>query len=132
MRIEWTADAVADLKEISEYIEQDRNLKTANRVTRAIYDAVQSLRRLPYRGRFGRLENTRELVIPQMPWIAVYRIVEGRVRILKLCTARSNGRDENLMARQMPPHTAGGYFDNFRWSDLRCNPSSFAACEIFP
>ena len=51
MRIEWSAHAVSDLKAISEYIEQDRNLETANRVTRTIYDTVQSLRTMPYRGR---------------------------------------------------------------------------------
>ena len=62
MRIEWSQDAVADLQQISEYIEQDRSLDTANRVARVIYDAVQSLRTMPYRGRPGRVNNTRELV----------------------------------------------------------------------
>lgn len=69
MRIEWSTHAVADLKAISEYIERDRSLETANRVTRVIYDAVQSLRSMPLRGRYGRIENTRELVIPRLPYI---------------------------------------------------------------
>jgi toxin ParE1/3/4 len=84
MRIEWSAHALADLKSISEYIEQDRNLETANRVTRTIYDAVQSLRRLPYRGRYGRLENTRELVVSGLPWIAVYQVLQERVLVLNI------------------------------------------------
>ena len=84
MRIEWSAHALADLKSISEYIEQDRNLETANRVTRTIYDAVQSLRRLPYRGRYGRLENTRELVVSGLPWIAVYQVLQDRVLVLNI------------------------------------------------
>jgi addiction module RelE/StbE family toxin len=84
MRLEWSERAVADLKAISEYIEQDRNLQTANRVTRTIYDALQSLRRMPYRGRYGRLENTRELVIAGLPWIAVYRVAGERVLILNI------------------------------------------------
>src|SRR5438445_10920072 len=37
MRIEWSPDAVSDLKSISEYVEQDRSLETANRV---IYDSI--------------------------------------------------------------------------------------------
>lgn len=45
MRIEWSTSAVSDLKAISGYIEGDRNLEIANRITRTIYDAVQSLRR---------------------------------------------------------------------------------------
>ena len=44
MRIEWSDHAVSDLKAISEYIEQDRSLDTANRVARGIYNAIRSLR----------------------------------------------------------------------------------------
>jgi toxin ParE1/3/4 len=71
MRIEWSASAVADLEAISEYIERDRNLETANRVARTIYETVQSLRTMPYRGRAGRIENTRELVMPRLPYLLV-------------------------------------------------------------
>ncbi len=84
MRIEWSAHAVADLEAISAYVEQDRTLETANRVARAIYDAAQSLRRLPHRGRAGRIENTRELVMPRLPYLLVYRVYEDRVVILNI------------------------------------------------
>ncbi len=53
MRIDWSDRAVADLRQISEYIERDRGLETANRVSLVICDAVQSLRIMPYRGRPG-------------------------------------------------------------------------------
>jgi hypothetical protein len=33
MRLDWSESAVSDLKTISEYIEQDRDMGTANRVT---------------------------------------------------------------------------------------------------
>ena len=84
MRIEWSAHAVADLEAISAYIEQDRSLETANRVARTIYDAVQSLRTLPHRGRAGRIENTRGLVLPRLPYLVVYRVYEDRVLILNI------------------------------------------------
>lgn len=84
MRIEWSAHAVTDLEAISAYIEQDRSLKTANRVARTIYDAIQSLRTLPHRGRAGRIENTRELVLPRLPYVVVYRVYEDRVLILNI------------------------------------------------
>lgn len=84
MRIEWSAHAVADLEAISAYIKQDRSLETANRVARTIYEAVQSLRTLPYRGRAGRIENTRELVLPRLPYLVVYRVYENRVLILNV------------------------------------------------
>jgi toxin ParE1/3/4 len=84
MRIEWSARAVSDLSTISEYIEEDRSLETANRVTRSIYDAVQTLRTLPHRGRSGRIENTRELVVSRLPYIVVYQIFEERLLILSI------------------------------------------------
>ena len=84
MRIEWSAHAVADLETISAYIEQDRSLETANRVARTIYEAVQSLRTLPHRGRAGRIENTCELVLPRLPYLVVYRVYENRVLILNV------------------------------------------------
>jgi toxin ParE1/3/4 len=84
MRIEWSEHAVSDLQAISEYIESDRDLATANRIARKIYDSVQTLRRLPYRGRNGRLENTRELVVPNLPWTVIYRVSSQSVTVLNI------------------------------------------------
>ena len=75
MRIEWSPDAVSDLKSISEYVEQDRSLETANRVARLIYDSTQNLRTMPNRGRNGRVESTRELVVSSLPYIVVYWVL---------------------------------------------------------
>lgn len=84
MRIEWSAHAVADLKTISEYIEQDRNLSTANRITRTIYDAAQSLLVMPNRGRLGRVEGTRELLVSPLPYIVIYKVLPERVLVLNI------------------------------------------------
>jgi toxin ParE1/3/4 len=84
MRIDWSPHAVLDLKSISEYIEHDRSLETANQVTRAIYDAIQSLRPMPHRGRLGRIESTRELVLSSLPYIVVYRVFDERLLILNI------------------------------------------------
>ena len=74
MRIEWSPADVADLQSIALWIEQDRGIETANRIAHRIYEAVQSLRTMPHRGRYGRVENTRELVIPRLPYLVVYQI----------------------------------------------------------
>ena len=75
IRIRRTPLAVHDLQEISAYIESRRNLPSANRVCREIYDAVQVLRRFPERGKVGLEANTRELVTPKFPaYIIAYRI----------------------------------------------------------
>jgi addiction module RelE/StbE family toxin len=84
VRVDWSQSAVADLQAIAEWIEQDRDLATANRVTRAIYDSVQSLRTMPYRGRYGRLEHTRELVVARLPYVVVYQVLEERLVVLSV------------------------------------------------
>jgi plasmid stabilization system protein ParE len=66
-RIRWTPLAIDDLKTISSYIEEQRNLATANRVCRIIYDTVQLLRRFPESGKPGMEEGTRELVVLTLP-----------------------------------------------------------------
>ncbi len=81
-RIEWMDGAVSDLQRISEYIERDRNVAAANRVAEAIYTAIQSLQTMPYRGRSGRLEGLRELVVPRLSYIVFYRVLEDRVAII--------------------------------------------------
>jgi toxin ParE1/3/4 len=83
MRIE-SPHAVADLKTISEYIEQDRSLSTANRITRTIYDAAQSLLAMPNRGRLGRIEGTRELLVSPLPYIVIYKALPEGVLVLNI------------------------------------------------
>jgi toxin ParE1/3/4 len=85
MRIRWTTLALNDLKIISGRIERQRNLATANRVCRAIYDTVQILRRFPESGKPGIEEETREFVVPKLPYIVVYRVLSaGAVQILRI------------------------------------------------
>jgi len=84
MRVEWSTHAVADLKAISEYIERDRALETANRVTRRIYDAIQDLTLMPNRGRPGRIAGTRELLAPRLPYVVIYRVSVERVLVLNI------------------------------------------------
>jgi toxin ParE1/3/4 len=84
MQIRWTATALNDLKTISYRIEQQRNLATANRVCRHIYDSIQTLRPHPHTGRPGTEEGTRELVIAASPYIVVYRIHLEVVQILRI------------------------------------------------
>jgi plasmid stabilization system protein ParE len=58
MLIRWRPRAFDDLKTISSHIERQRNLATANRVCRIIYDTIQTLRRFPESGKIGIEEGT--------------------------------------------------------------------------
>jgi plasmid stabilization system protein ParE len=62
MEIVWRASALNDLKALGELIAEEKPL-AATRVAAAICDAVDRLGRHPRRGRAGRVEGTRELII---------------------------------------------------------------------
>ena len=84
MQIRWAPTALNDFKTISYRVERQRNLATANRVCRQIYNAIQTLRLHPHIGRPGTEEGTRELVITKSPYIVVYRLQSEAVQILRI------------------------------------------------
>ena len=73
MMIRWSPEAAADFAAIVEYIRK-QNPSAAKRVAHAIYDGIASLASFPRRGRPGRVQGTRELVLSPLPFIAIYRI----------------------------------------------------------
>jgi toxin ParE1/3/4 len=75
MQIRWSPDAATDLENIVDFIRRD-NPAGAGRVGRSIYDRLSVLRDFPYAGRPGRVEGTRELPLPPLPFIVVYRVLE--------------------------------------------------------
>jgi len=84
MRVHWSAPSLSDLEGISNHIGAATSLQTANRITRTIYESVQSLKILPNRSRTGRLVGTRELLVPKLPYIIVYRVLPDRVAIVRV------------------------------------------------
>ena len=76
----WTRRARRNLDDIGEYIAQD-DPGAAERTIRSIVERVSGLAFYPRIGHEGRVGGTRELVISNTPYIAVYRIKE-RVEIL--------------------------------------------------
>jgi toxin ParE1/3/4 len=75
MQIRWSPDAAADLAHIVEYISKEK-VDAARGVAQTIYERAGGLPIFPNRGRQGRVEGTRELAVPPLPYIVVYRVVE--------------------------------------------------------
>jgi toxin ParE1/3/4 len=75
MRVRWTDPAHTDFLQIPGYIARD-NPAAAARVGRRLLSAVNGLAAQPRLGRPGRIAGTRELVIPKLPYVAIYRIVD--------------------------------------------------------
>ena len=68
--------AAADLEQIVEYIRNDRET-AAQLIAQAIYERGGALATFPKRGREGRVPGTRELPLPPLPFIIVYRVIEA-------------------------------------------------------
>lgn len=80
MLIRWSTAAAQDLFSIVEYIRRE-NAPAAHRVAQTIFESVGSLTSFPHRGRAGRVEGTRELPVPSLPFLVVYRVAPEAVEI---------------------------------------------------
>ncbi len=83
MRIRWTPAAAADLEQISNYL-KEHHPHYRQPTIRKVYEAIRSLKDMPHRGRLGREEGTRELFFPPAPYVAVYRVKEQSIEILRV------------------------------------------------
>jgi addiction module RelE/StbE family toxin len=83
MRIRWTPAAAEDLERISNYL-KEHHPHYQHATIRKLYDAIRSLKQWPYRGRSGREEGTRELPFAPLPYIAVYRVKEQSIEVLRI------------------------------------------------
>lgn len=83
MRVRWTIDAADDLERISDYVADDRP-ETARRIALDIVRSIDALDTFPNRGRPGRVEDTRELVLSPLPFVAVYEVHEQEVWVLRI------------------------------------------------
>ena len=83
MKIVWTEPAAKALEDIQDYIAQD-DPATAYDVAIIIKTVVQNLGLHPKMGRKGRVVNTYELIISDIPYIVVYRIKHKEIHILSV------------------------------------------------
>jgi toxin ParE1/3/4 len=79
--LRWTRRALRRLDQIGAHIALDNPEAAASVVTRlaAMTDVLAAH---PNLGRPGRLEGTRELVVPGLPYIVAYRVMPASVDIL--------------------------------------------------
>jgi len=89
MRVRWSSTAADDLACIVEYVRED-NVLAARRIANAIFQSIADLATMPGRGRVGRAEGTRELLLTRLPYIVVYEIIEDSVQILRIRHAAQN------------------------------------------
>jgi len=83
MELRWTQEAAADLEHITDYLFQNAPERAAELVRR-IYNAPAALLTFPYRGRAGKKEGTRELVLSSLPYIVVYQVTGEVIHIVRI------------------------------------------------
>jgi toxin ParE1/3/4 len=83
MRIRWTPAAAADLQRISDYLKEHHS-HYRQPTMRKLYEDIGSLKQWPQRGRIGREDGTRELLFPPTPYVAVYRVREQTIEVMRI------------------------------------------------
>jgi len=84
MRIAWTTLAQHDLKTIYTYIAEDSPKNARKIVHRLHFAVITQLHGSPLSGRIGRIDGTRELIVPHLPYIIPYRTTEHGVEVLRV------------------------------------------------
>lgn len=83
MQVRWTKAASLDLEIIANYL-FDKTPDHAPRLIREIYQAAVNLKNFPNRGRRGKKEGTRELVIRYLPYVIIYKISPEALFIVRI------------------------------------------------
>ena len=60
--------------------------ESARRVAKSVVERIGTLEAFPHLGRSGRIEGTREIAFPPLPFIAIYEVLEtqAEVRVLRI------------------------------------------------
>jgi toxin ParE1/3/4 len=81
MKVIWSATSVRHLREVVEYL-QGESSGGAITIRRRILETVRRIGQMPNSGRIGRIDGTREAVVPRSPYIVVYQVSAKAVEIL--------------------------------------------------
>ena len=84
MRIRWTDAAAQDLIAICDYTQEHHGVAQARQTAVRIVERIDSLHNFPRKGRLGRKADTRELVLTNLPFLAVYRVRENLIEVIRI------------------------------------------------
>jgi toxin ParE1/3/4 len=93
MKVVWPRRAIRHLVVLREHIEKDSE-QSAILVAKRILKAVELLESQPSMGRPGRIVGTRELVVPDTPYIVPYRVRGERLELMAVFHGRRKWPDK--------------------------------------
>ncbi|MCA9040727.1 MAG: type II toxin-antitoxin system RelE/ParE family toxin [Planctomycetaceae bacterium] len=82
MKIRWLRSGLVSLRSAHAYVQAESPRQARELVVR-LERAIQRLEEFPNSGRNGTVPGTTELVIPNLPYLVVYRVMEEEVQILR-------------------------------------------------
>ncbi len=71
------------MQRISDYL-KEHHPRYRDPTRRRLYGTIRDLKRWPGRGRPGREESTREILFPPTPYVAVYRVMEKTIEVMRV------------------------------------------------
>jgi toxin ParE1/3/4 len=87
MKVVWSRRAIRHLVSLREYIGKDSE-QSATLVALRILHAIDLLQAQPGMGRPGRVLGTRELVVPDTPYVVPYRVRQERLELIAVFHGR--------------------------------------------
>lgn len=87
MRIVWSRRAIRHLVSLRKYIAKDSG-QSASLVAMRILHAIDLLQTQPEIGRPGRVLGTRELIVPDTPYVIPYRVRQARLELIAVFHGR--------------------------------------------
>jgi len=83
--IEWTDPAWADIDELADYlIGQEESFQLVEKIVKRILQAPEHLSVMPWSGKPGRVQGTRELLVQKTRYSLVYSVSDTTVFILRV------------------------------------------------
>ena len=89
----WSPEAIDDLVSVRAYISEDDPAAAQRIALHIIHNVEALLAENPQMGRVGRVPGTRELVIPNTPFIVPYRVQGNAIQILRVFHAARSWPD---------------------------------------
>ncbi len=84
MKIVLTPTASHDIKHIYSYIIENSDVPTAKKVLSSVENMIDHLEKFSELGKIGRVKNTRELTIPKLPFIIIYKLYKTHIAIVSI------------------------------------------------
>jgi len=83
MKLRWLKNGLKSLRSAHQFIAVV-NPEVASKVVIRIERSVERLKEYPLSGRTGTVTGTREIVVPGLPYLIVYRVTGNEVQILRV------------------------------------------------